>query len=147
MKTSIKKIAVTPVKKVASKVVAKKAVVKKAVAKKSVSIPVKNIATKKVTAKKAVKAFAGKKLIEASNYNSFWMNDGQILNTLVALGYALKKMDTAVYKYHTANGRHDFANWVEDVLKDIDCATALRKNKTPKAAHATVVKSLETYSI
>ena len=147
MKTSIKNKAITPVKKVASKVVAKKAVVKKSVAKNSVSIPVKNIATKKVTAKKTVKVSAGKKLIAASNYNSFWMNDGQILNTLVALRDALKKMDTAVYKYHTASSRHDFANWVEDVLKDSNCATALRKNKTPKAAHTTVVKSLKTYSI
>jgi outer membrane protein assembly factor BamD (BamD/ComL family) len=73
------------------------------------------------------------------------MNDGQILNTLEALALALKNMDTAVYKYHTADGRHDFANWVEDVLVDTDCAAALRKAKTPKSAHTIVVKHLAVY--
>lgn len=138
----------TITKKVAPKKIAKKEAVKK-----TVRIPVtgeskKSVVTKKIIpAKKSAPTASKKVLVVASNYNSFWMNDGQILNTLVTLRDALKKMDTVVYKYHTADGRHDFANWVEDVLKDIDCATALRKNKTPKAAHTTVVKFLDAYRI
>lgn len=138
----------TIVKKVTPKKTAKKAAVKKIV-----QIPVtgetkKSVTTKKIApSKKGTSATLKKLLVVSSNYNSFWMNDGQILNSLVALKEALKNMDTVVYKYHTAHGRHDFANWVEDVLKDAPCATALRKNKTPKAAHTTVVKFLAEYRI
>ena len=141
MKTTIKKV----VEKKMAKVVSKKAVSKSAVIK-SVSVPVKNVKSPKTTAKKISHTPAKKTLVMATNYNSFWMNDGQILNTLVALAGALNGMETAVYKYHTNNGRHDFANWVEDVLRDTQCAAALRKAKTAKTAHAVVVKYLAGYS-
>jgi hypothetical protein len=136
MKTTIKK---------ETKTVAKKAAPKKAVKSKSTSIKVTGVVTKKVATKKVTGAKEKKDLVVASNYNSFWMNDGQILNTLKALEGALKNMDNAVYKYHTNLGRHDFANWVEDVLMDIECATALRKAKTAKSAHTVVVKFLALY--
>ena len=123
---------------------AKKAV-KKVAAKKSVSIPVTTAPVKKAPAKKIAGAPAPKVLVIATNHNSFWMNDGQILNSLTALAQALKKMDSVVYKYHTNAGRHDFANWVEDVLRDVECATALRKAKTVKTAHAVVVKHVALY--
>ena len=136
MKTKIKKETKTTTKKTAPKKVAKA---------KTTSIKVTGVASKKVATKKITGTKSKKELVVASNYNSFWMNDGQILNSLRALESALKKMDTAVYKYHTAAGRHDFANWVEDVLHDIECATALRSAKTPKSAHMVVVKFLALY--
>ncbi|MBY0537984.1 hypothetical protein K2P47_01145 [Patescibacteria group bacterium] len=136
MKTTIKKETKTVTKKTTPKKVAKT---------KSTSVKVTGVAPKKVVAKKVAGPKSKKEMVVASNYNSFWMNDGQILNSLAALEGALKKMDTAVYKYHTALGRHDFANWVEDVLQDIECAAALRTAKTPKSAHTVVVKFLATY--
>lgn len=136
MKTTIKK---------ETKTVTKKTAPKKSVKTKSTSIKVTGVAPKKTSAKKIAGSKNKKDLVVASNYNSFWMNDGQILNTLVALEVALKKMDNDVYKYHTNLGRHDFANWVEDVLLDIECATALRKAKTVKSAHTVVVKFLNNY--
>ncbi|MES2749686.1 MAG: hypothetical protein V4606_04820 [Patescibacteria group bacterium] len=139
----------TTTKKVAAKKVAK-ATPKKAVAKKVITKPVKpavkKLAAPKTVAKKTSTAPALKTLVVASSHNSFWMNDGQILNTLVALAGALRGMDAAVYKYHTNNGRHDFANWVDDVLGDIDCAVDLRTCKTAKTAQAVVVKHLKKYS-
>ena len=133
-----KKIAVDKVKKVSAKKVTQN---------KSVSIPVKRVVKTKVSSKKSapVKKVEKRELVVASNYNSFWMNNGQILNTLTALEGALKNMDNAVYKYHTANGRHDFANWVEDVLHDLECANALRKAKTAKSAYTVVVKYTALY--
>ena len=136
MKTTIKKETKTVVKKATPKKVAKT----KTTTLKVAGAVVKKVASRKITAAKQKKA-----LVVASNYNSFWMNDGQILNSLAALESALKKMDNSVYKYHTAAGRHDFANWVEDVLVDVACATALRKAKTAKSAHTVVVKFLEQY--
>lgn len=144
MKTTTKKDS----KKTAVKKTVKSAVkteVKKAPKRTPVSIKVTDVVTKKVAAKKIIGAIIKKELVVASNYNSFWLNDGQILNTLKALDGVLKNMDSAVYKYHTNSGRHDFANWVEDVLKDTDCAAALKKAKTPKSAHAVVVKHLAFY--
>ncbi len=134
----------TTTKKETKKIV-KKATPKKVAKSKATSIKVTGVTTKKVASKKVAGPKQKKELVVASNYNSFWMNDGQILNTLQALEGALKKMDTAVYKYHTAAGRHDFANWVEDVLHDVECATALRSAKTPKSAHTVVVKFLALY--
>ena len=128
-----------------TKTVAKKAAPKKAVKAKTNSIKVTGVATKKVATKKIAGPKSKKDLVVASNYNSFWMNDGQILNTLTALEGALKGMGNDVYKYHTNLGRHDFANWVEDVLLDIECAVALRKAKTAKSAHTAVVKFLAQY--
>jgi hypothetical protein len=148
MKTTTKKVSKkTAVKKTVKKTVksAAKTEIKKAPKRAPVSIKVTGVMTKKVAAKKITGATIKKEMVVASNYNSFWLNDGQILNTLKALEGVLKNMDNAVYKYHTNNGRHDFANWVEDVLKDIDCAAALKKAKTPKSAHAVVVKHLAFY--
>ena len=152
MKTSIKSIInkvtsqassneVVPlaVKKVASeKIGAKKVSGVKKIIKKS------NI---KTTAKKAAGAKSSglKNLVIASDRHSFWLNDGQILNDLVSLRNALHKMENAVYSYHTKNGRHDFANWVEDVLHDAPLAVSLRKSKTPKSAHSVVEKYLRLY--
>lgn len=145
MKTITKKVAVKKVAKVAPK-----KVVSKVTGIKSVSLPVKKVksakTTTKTTIKKIITAPGKKALVVASSHNSFWMNDGQILNTLVALAGALREMEAVVYKYHTNNGRHDFANWVDDVLSDANCASELRKCKTAKTAHASVVKHLKGYS-
>ncbi len=141
MKTITKKVAVKKVAKVATK----KAVAKKTIAKPG-AIPVKKVTSTKSVTKKISTAPRKKTLVVASSHNSFWMNDGQILNTLVALSGALREMEAVVYKYHTNNGRHDFANWVDDVLVDADCASDLRKCKTAKTAHTTVVKHLKGYS-
>lgn len=129
-----------------TKTTAKKTAVKKVTKPKSTSVKVTGVVAKKVATKKITGPKPKKDLVVASNHNSFWMNDGQILNTLVALEQALNKMDNAVYKYHTAAGRHDFANWVEDVLHDVECATALRSAKTAKSAHTVVVKFLTRYN-
>ena len=149
MKTTITKVAPKKVAKVAPKKVTAK-VTAKVTGRTSVSLPVKKVKSAKTTTKtttKKISSASGKKgLVEASSHNSFWMNDGQILNTLVALAGALNGMETVVYKYHTNNGRHDFANWVDDVLSDADCATALRKCKTAKTAHAVLVTHLKSYS-
>lgn len=128
-----------------TKTIVKKVIAKKVVKPKTTTIKVTGVATKKVATKKIAGAAQKKELVVASNYNSFWMNDGQILNSLTALENSLKKMDNVVYKYHTADGRHDFANWVEDVLHDEVCATALRNAKTAKSAHVVVVKHLALY--
>ena len=107
--------------------------------------------TKKV-AKKAVKKTsrakkAAKDLVYSENDTSFWVSDGQILNSLMALRDALDAMHKDVYKYHATGDDNDFATWVEVVLCDGDCAKDLRKAKTQKGAKTVVVKHLKYYAV
>lgn len=107
----------------------------------------KKVVKKTTAAKKATKKTADKQLVYADNSTSFWMNDGQILNSLVSLKDALVKMPTDLYEYHAGTGQDDFANWVEAVLGDANCADDLRKVNTVAAAKAVVVKHLKNYSL
>lgn len=123
-------------------------------AKKSIKTP------KKALTEKVVNATAGKRgrpkkvvtesvkpLVYADNQTSFWVSNGQILNSLIALRDALDMMEKEVYHYHAGEAHNDFANWVAAVLCDVDCAKDLEKAKTPTSARTVVVKHLKTYSI
>lgn len=109
------------------------------------SAPVKKAVKKGVrkTDKKTVK----KSLVYADTQNSFWVSNGQILNSLIALRDALSAMEREVYSYHVTKDRNDFANWVEAVLTDSQCAVDLKKAKTPNSAKTIVLRHLKTYSI
>lgn len=104
----------------------------------------KNNATKKVTTKKSTKN-AKIPLIKAPEDKQFWVTDGQILADLRALAESFSAMEKLVYRYHTENDRNDFADWVEHVLCDADCAMALRQASTPKQAKTVVIKRLKLY--
>ncbi len=108
---------------------------------------VKKAVKKTGAAKKTTKKSVGKTLVYADNDTSFWVNDGQILNNLVALRDAFTSMHADVYSYHTSLGQNDFANWVEVVLCDGECATDLRKAKTSSAAKTVVVRHLKSYTL
>lgn len=106
--------------------------------------PLKKAIAKKVATKKVAEK---KQLVFAENNNSFWVSDGQILNNLCALHQALAEMEADIFAHHVNKEKNDFADWVEKVLFDIDCANSLRKSKTPTSAHKVVVKYLKTYNI
>jgi hypothetical protein len=128
-----------PTKKIVKKVPVKK-VAKKAPAKKAV----KKAPAKKVSPKKVSK---GKELVYANEQTSFWVTNGKILNSLVALRDALEEMENEVYLYHAGGAHNDFANWVGAVLADAKCATELEKAKTPSSAKTVVAKHLKTYRV
>lgn len=124
----------TPAKKVTKVAVVKKGNVKKSVPKKT--------AAKRVPIKKT-----SKDLVYASNQESFWTTDGEILNSLLALRDALAKMDADIYQFHAAGEQNDFSVWVDTVLRDGECADDLKKAKTPRSAKTTVVRHLKMYSV
>jgi len=127
-------------------------------AKKPTRTTTKKPTTKKTTAKtkKTTKSTRGtgktsakkpvKDLVYASDHESFWVTNGDILNSLLALEAALGQMERDVYQFHAAGEQNDFSVWVESVLFDSDCAAALSKAKTPKSARTAVVKHLKFYS-
>lgn len=103
-------------------------------------------ATKKTVAKKAAPA-KKKPLLFSDNQTSFWVQDGQILNSLVALRDAFATMSKETYHYHTSLDHNDFATWVALVLDDDACAIALQSAKTPAAAKTVVIKHLKAYDV
>ena len=151
--TSLKKIItrtntpVTPVV-VAKKVAAKKVAVKKVVTKSVKSTVAKKSVSKKVAVKKSVskKTSSARPLVVASDSESFWVTNGHVLNSLIALELAFQDMSTAVYQYHISSTGSDFADWVEAVLLAPECASELRKAKTAKAALSVVTKYLKGYA-
>ncbi len=118
-----------------SKVITKKAtpVSKKAVTKK--------VVTKKASGKQA------KLLVCAPDDKCFWTTDGKILKNLDELQMAFGTMGEEVFLHHVNQEKNDFADWVEQVLEDRACASALRKSKEPATAKAVVVKHLRTYNV
>jgi hypothetical protein len=123
---------------------------KKSPAKTTAKAAVKK-AVKKTAVKKAASAEEGETvrlpLRHAEDEKAFWVNDGKILKNLTELAETFAEMDTIVYRYHVATKRNDFADWVEHVLCDEECAAALRCAKTPKTAHTVVVRRLTAYDI
>ena len=101
-----------------------------------------------LTSKKTTKKTASKKpLIYADNERAFWVNNGQILNSLLALQGALAEMEKAIFFHHVNSEKNDFADWVEIVLADEICAADLRKTKTPTAACTVVTRHLKSYEV
>lgn len=119
--------------------------------KKTVSAPKKvaekKVATKKSLGKKTATKVTAPTLVFAPDAQSFWVADGQILNSLAALATAFAEMEKAIFTHHVTAEKNDFADWVELVLGDVQCASSLRKAKTPKTAHAMVVKRLKVYAL
>lgn len=116
----------------------------------------KKLAPKKVAAKKAApkkttkstrKKVSERELVYASNGESFWLADGRILNSLLALHDALNEIEKETFGHHVNSDKNDFADWVESVLCDADCAADLRKAKSPKGAKTVVVRHLKFYRV
>lgn len=142
-----------PVTKKSVKTIAKKATVKKKPVAKKTTVK-KKVTAKKTTTKKAnktPKATAMKKpvkdLVFASDQESFWVQNGEVLNSLLALNDAFANMDKDIYQFHAHGDRNDFSIWVDTVLSDAACAADLKKAKTQKSARTIVVKHLKLYSI
>jgi hypothetical protein len=60
----------------------------------------------------------------------FWVNDGQVLHNMKELGEGLKTMSDDTYIYHANKQKHDFYNWVNDVIGDETLAANLREALT-----------------
>ena len=126
---------------------AKKPAVKKTAPKRKPAV--KKTAAKKPAAKKVAKKTVVKKpskdLLFASDQESFWVQNGEILNSLIALRDALENMDKGVFEFHAQGDQNDFSIWVETVLCDADCAADIAKAKTQKSARTAVNKHLKRY--
>lgn len=147
---STKKVAKKVAKKATKKSTAKKTTPKKSTAKKTTAT--KKSAAKKAApkkTKKVAKKSTAKKapLKTAEPEQAFWLANGEILHTLVDLAEVLRVIDETVYAYHVDDSRNDFADWVEHVLADIECARDLRQCQTHSKACGVVEERLKIYIV
>jgi len=78
-------------------------------------------ATKKQTKPKKTE----KRLEKVPAEYVFWSRDGRIFSDLFDLAEGLAAMTDETYIYHSNAEKHDFANWVRDVIGDIELADSL----------------------
>ena len=138
------------VKKIAKKTITKKVAASQTPVVKTVAAKTttKSAAHQKTTVSKKVKTTAGSpRLVVASDSESFWVTDGQVLNSVIALESALVTMKKSVYDYHAIETGNHFADWVDTVLADTVLAQALRPLKTAKAARAIITKHLKSAAL
>lgn len=99
--------------------------------------------TKTASAKKVEGNF--KAMVCAADGECFWTRDGRILQNMEDLHMAFGSMDDEVFLHHVSKEKNDFANWVEYVLRDLDCAVELRKAKKKAQAEKIVAKYVKAY--
>lgn len=165
-KTAAKKAAKKTTKKVAKKTTKKKATKKKAAkkatkktARKSTKKAAKKKATKKTTSKakkstqkaadEAAKAAATamRDIIarardhfrQAPEQHVFFVKNGAQLRNLRELAEFLEDVESHVFDHHVTEDRHDFANWVHEVLHERALAEQLRQAQRHPEAHQRVI--------
>ena len=55
----------------------------------------------------------------------FWCHDGSIFTDLFDLIEGLKQMSDETFAYHSNLEKHDFSNWIRDIMEDGELADAL----------------------
>lgn len=93
-----------------------------------------------VTTKQEAKGF----LDDVWNEHAFMTSDGRVLRNLRELGDELKTMQDETYNYHANGEKNDFANWVQDVVKDTALANSLRKAPNREQAVKAVISRIVT---
>ena len=68
--------------------------------------------------------------------------DGKPIKSLVELGKELDAMSDEVFYHHVTPDRNDFANWVNDILKEAQLAQDLGYVKDKQTACYTVMRHI-----
>jgi hypothetical protein len=93
---------------------------KKAQPKEKANQPAKKAALEKKTARPVKKA-----LTRAPAEYVFWCHDGTVFSDLYELAEGLRMMTDETFAYHSNLVKHDFSNWIRDILGDEELADAL----------------------
>ena len=72
--------------------------------------------------------------VNASEENAFWCVDGQIFKNVFELRAGLNKMSDETFAYHSNTEKHDFSNWLRDVISDRKLANSLAQAATRQEA-------------
>ena len=83
---------------------------------------------------KVTKQDAGKLLADVSDDHVFWCNDGRIFRNIKELAAGLDDMSDETFNYHSNDEKHDFSNWLKDVIEDEKLAEDLEATTARKKA-------------
>lgn len=94
-------------------------------------MPTKSAIKKKVTKKPTKKAAARRTKVAATvcgceqacrPEQSFWVNNGPVVDSVSGLREAIKAMNDDQYRYHTERSGNDFASWIRWCVGDAKLA-------------------------
>ena len=74
---------------------------------------------------------------------AFLLKDGKKLLNVEQLAKSLKKMEHDVFYHHVTEDRHDFHNWVRDIVLDLELAEDLLNAKDPEEMRKLVEKRIK----
>ena len=77
---------------------------------------------------KVTKQEAQRLLANVPEEQAFWSSDGQVFRNLQDLHAGLHKMSDETYYYQSNAEKHDFSNWLKDVVQDEKLAGELAKH-------------------
>jgi hypothetical protein len=83
---------------------------------------------------KIQKGVAKKPLVNVPEDKVFWCTDGQIFRNIKDLSEGLSNMSDETFAYHSNAEKHDFSNWLMDVLGEVELANELAKPITRQEA-------------
>lgn len=81
--------------------------------------------TKKVQPQKKARKSAKKLLVKVPTEYVFWCHDGSVFTDIYDLLEGLKTMSDETFAYHSNLEKHDFSNWIRDIIGDEDLANDL----------------------
>jgi hypothetical protein len=81
-------------------------------------------AKKAILEKKAAKPVK-KPLTKAPAEYVFWCRNGSTFSDLIELAEGLRTMSDETFAYHSNLEKHDFSNWIRDILGDEELADTL----------------------
>jgi len=83
---------------------------------------------------KVTRQDAEKFLADAPADRAFWCCDGRVFRSMKDLADGLADMSDEAFSYHSNNEKHDFSNWLADVIEDEKLAKDLSNSLTRREA-------------
>ena len=80
---------------------------------------------KRVKSQAKLKEQADKFLANVPAGYVFWCRDGSTFGSMKEMAEGLVTMSDEAFAYHSNSEKHDFSNWVRDVIKDEKLASEL----------------------
>ena len=83
---------------------------------------------------KVTKQDAEKLLADVPEERSFWCSDGRVFRNIRDLSDGLTNMSDETFNYHSNDEKHDFSNWLFDIVEDEKLAKDLSNSITRREA-------------